>query len=57
MITYGSTFSGIAGLDLAVERVFGAVPLWHVEPDPYAAAVLRRHFSELWTRLSEREAA
>lgn len=44
MITYGSTFSGIGGLDLAVESVFGAQPLWHVEPDPYAAAVLRRHW-------------
>lgn len=44
MITYGSTFSGIGGLDLAVEHVFGAEPLWHVEPDPYAAAVLRRHW-------------
>jgi hypothetical protein len=42
--TYGSTFSGIGGLDLAVGHVFGAEPLWHVEPDPYAAAVLRRHW-------------
>lgn len=44
VLTYGSTFTGIGGLDLAVEHVFGAEPLWHVEPDPYAAAVLRRHW-------------
>lgn len=47
MLTYGSTFSGIGGLDLAVEHVFGARPLWHVEPDPYAAAVLRRHWPDV----------
>lgn len=44
MTTYGSTFSGIGGLDIAVERVFGARPLWHVEPDRYAAAVLERRW-------------
>jgi len=43
-MSYGSTFSGIGGLDIAVEHVFGAEPLWHVKPDPYAAAVLRRHW-------------
>lgn len=40
MLTYGSTFSGVGGLDIAIEHVFGAEPAWHVEPDPYAAAVL-----------------
>lgn len=46
-LTYGSAFSGIGGLDLAVEHVFGARPLWHVEPNPYASAVLRKHWPDV----------
>lgn len=43
-MTLGSVCTGIAGLDIAVEMVFRARTIWHAEPDPYAAAVLRRHW-------------
>lgn len=43
-LTFGSGFTGVAGLDIAVERVFDALPLWHAEPEPYAASVLKRHY-------------
>jgi DNA (cytosine-5)-methyltransferase 1 len=32
-LTYGSLFSGVGGLDLAVEETFGARPIWHSEID------------------------
>lgn len=45
----GSLFSGYGGLDLAVERVFGAETAWHCQYDPedphqFAAAILRHHW-------------
>lgn len=43
-LTYGSLFSGIGGLDLAVEAVFGATCLWQCEIDPYARAVLKQRW-------------
>lgn len=39
-VRIGSLFSGIGGLDLACERVFGGSTLWQVEIDPYCRAVL-----------------
>ena len=39
-LTYGSLFSGIGGLDLAVEAVFGAEAAWHCEVDANASKVL-----------------
>ena len=39
-LTYGSLFSGVGGLDLAVEEVFGATAAWHCEVDANAAKVL-----------------
>lgn len=36
----GSVFSGIGGLDLAVEAVTGGKVAWHSEIDPYACHVL-----------------
>lgn len=41
-----SLFSGIGGLDIAVERVFGARVLAHVECEPYQRAVLAQHWPE-----------
>lgn len=40
----GSLFSGIGGLDLAVESVTGGRVAWHSEVDPYACAVLARRW-------------
>ncbi len=40
----GSLFSGAAGLDRAVEHVFGATTVWHSEIDPAASKVLAHHY-------------
>jgi len=43
-VTIGSIFSGVGGLDLAVESVTGGSVVWQAETDPYAAAVLARRW-------------
>ena len=40
----GSLFSGVGGLDLAVEEVFEAETIWQVEFNPDAATVLTKRF-------------
>lgn len=40
----GSLFSGVGGLDLAVEEVFDAETIWQVEFDPNASTVLAKRF-------------
>lgn len=40
----GSLFSGAGGLDLAVERVFGAETAWMVEFDKHPSAVIEHRF-------------
>lgn len=40
----GSLFSGAAGLDRAVESVFGGQVIWFAENDPAASRVLAAHF-------------
>jgi DNA (cytosine-5)-methyltransferase 1 len=42
-MTFGSLFSGIGGFDLGLERA-GMECLWQVEVDPYAQAVLAKHW-------------
>jgi DNA (cytosine-5)-methyltransferase 1 len=41
----GSLCSGAGGLDLAVEEVFTAETVWHVELDPAASRVLEAHWA------------
>lgn len=43
----GSLFSGIGGLDLATEAVFGGRVVWQSENDPYACHVLQRWWPDV----------
>lgn len=43
-MNYGSICTGVAGLDRAVEAVFGALPAWQCEVDKDACKVLARHY-------------
>ena len=43
-VSYGSLFTGIGGLDLAVEQVFEAEPHWQCEVEPYCRKVLAKHW-------------
>lgn len=44
--TVGSLFSGIGGIDLGLERA-GMKVIWQAETDPYASAVLRKHWPDV----------
>jgi DNA-cytosine methyltransferase len=44
MITVGSLFSGIGGIDLGLERTGGFKTMWFSEIDAYASAVLKKHW-------------
>lgn len=43
MLTVGSLFSGIGGFDLGLERA-GMRVIWQSEIDPYACAILHKHW-------------
>ena len=46
MLTVGSLFSGIGGLDLGLERA-GMEVIWQSEIDPYGCCILKKHWPEV----------
>ena len=46
MLTVGSLFSGIGGIDLGLERA-GMTVKWHSEIDPYACRVLKKYWPDV----------
>jgi len=44
MITVGSLFSGIGGIELGLERTGGFRTIWFCENEPYPSAVLEKNF-------------
>ncbi len=47
MITVGSLFAGIGGIELGLERAGGFKTIWQVENDPYAIKVLEKHWPDV----------
>jgi DNA (cytosine-5)-methyltransferase 1 len=47
MITVGSLFSGIGGIELGLERTCGFETIWFCENDRYASAVLKKNWKDV----------
>ena len=45
-MTFGELFAGIGGFSLGLERA-GMTCKWQVEIDPYATAVLKKHWPDV----------
>ena len=46
MMTFGSLFAGIGGIDLGLERA-GMTCIWQSEIEPYACQVLKKHWPDI----------
>ena len=47
MLTVGSLFSGIGGLELGLERTNGFKVKWQCEINPYAYQILEKHWPDV----------
>lgn len=47
MLSVGSLFSGIGGIELGLERTRGFKTIWHSEVDPYASAILKKRWPKV----------
>lgn len=47
MLTIGSLFSGVGGIEFGFESTGQFKTIWNCENDPYASAVLKKHWAEV----------
>ncbi len=47
MLTVGSLFAGIGGIELGLSATGGFQTIWQVEIDPYCRRILEKHWPEV----------